>query len=680
MEFIDLLNMYHIMPQFPPVAVRQTESMPREVRDEDLKGRLDLTGKMIITIDGDDAKDFDDAVSVEKNERGNYVLGVHIADVSHYVTEDSPIDRAAFARGTSVYLIDTVIPMLPFELSNGLCSLRPHEVRLTLSVFMEITPRGRLAEYKIYESYIKSAERMTYNNVTKILDGNKELCKKYANLVPMLSDMQRLARILSRKRHRRGAIEFVTHESKIKLDPSGKPILVERYPITESNGIIEEFMLICNETVAKHLSGKKLPCIYRVHEKPDLLKLERLGEILPLLGVDFEYSADMRPKDFQSVLESIRNSDVFEPVNYLMLRSMAKAKYSEKNLGHFGLAADCYCHFTSPIRRYPDLAVHRILKESLRGGVSGARLAYFKELTVSASVSSSVSEINAADAEITWKSVKKTEYMADKIGEEYDAIVTHITQSGFFAELENTVEGFVAARTLEDGIYFLSDNGLSLEGGENRYTVGDRVRVRVTAADTALNRIDFEVIGTKRKVKGKKALKGGKKKASKADKKRLREVMHENREISAQKRQNRDTADAERGVFESTVCEILTRELERGANLKRDEKRFLKITIGDMASRTAVPVYKEHLYADNRFGMKECLISAARTVRVTVIEAADSFGIENAAEKADFAAEFVCAALRHFDACLKYENFMLGKREREYHSIAKKIKTKKSEK
>lgn len=679
MTIIDLLNMYHIMPQFPPASALEAEKVPEKVAGEDLKNRLDLTDRHIITIDGDDAKDFDDAVSLEILENKNWLLGVHIADVCHYVRENSAIDRAAFLRGTSVYLIDTVIPMLPFELSNGLCSLKPHEVRLALSVFMEITPRGRLAGYEIHESFIKSAERMTYDNVTKILDGDRELCERYSHIVPLLQNMKKLAGVLKRKRCARGAIEFVTHEAKITLDKDGRPQKVERYPITLSNSIIEEFMLACNETVAKHMSAKQLPCVYRVHDRPDLMRIERLGEILPVLGVDFEYSPDMRPKDFQMILKAAEGTDCFDTVNYLVLRTMSKAKYCEKNQGHFGLAKDDYCHFTSPIRRYPDLAVHRILKESLHGAASDALRDRFRELTVSVSVASSVAEINAAEAEMAWKSAKKAEYMADRLGEEYDGRISHITANGFFVELENTVEGFVAARTIEDDLYILDNNGIALTGmrTKRRFTVGDAVRVRVAAADTELNRVDFELVETKNgRTRGKSKTGAASFKMNKKEKKMLHELKSENREIRKQKNVIRDKADAERGIFESMVTELLLKELTSVMTLKRDEKRYLRITVGDMAAALAVPLYKGFLYATDGFSLKECLISAAHTVRMNLSTVCESFGAEKCEAVTGFSVEFVCAAMRHLDACLKKEELNTGKREHEYNAIAAKINKK----
>lgn len=682
MTFVDLLSAYHIMPQFPPGAVRQAEKMPKEVTPADCVGRKDLTDKLIITIDGDDAKDFDDAISIELMENGNYCLGVHIADVTHYVTENSPIDRAAFSRGTSVYLIDTVIPMLPFELSNELCSLKPNEIRLAVSVFMEISPRGKVKSYDICESFIRSHDRMTYADVTKILEGDEKLCAKYSHLVSMLHQMKRLAGILNKKRVADGAIEFETHESKITLNKDGKPVRVEKYPITQSNNIIEEFMLICNVTVAKHLTDKGMPCVYRIHEQPDLMRLERLGQTLPVLGVDFQYSTDMKPKDFQRILRSVAETPQSAVVSYLILRAMSKAKYSEKNMGHFGLAFDTYCHFTSPIRRYADVAVHRVLKESLKGEISDKRKSYFKELAISASVTASVTEVNAADAELDWKSVKKAEFMADKIGEKFGGLITHVVSSGFFVELENTVEGFVAARTLEDDIYVISDNGVSMTGLKTKrsFTVGDRVRIKVSAVDAERQFVDFEVVGAgmlkpqQRKSRRKDGTKPG---VGKKERKILREITDAQREERLEKADARKKADAEKQIFENAVVSALFDVIAGRYKFNRAEKGFVGVTLQDLAANIVSPVYKTALYDNTEYSVKNALISASVNAKNTINMLGDSFGFEVTCDMEQFASEFVCAALRHLDACLKHKEFNFSKRENQYYSLIKKIKSRK---
>ncbi len=678
MTFIDLLNAYHIMPQFSPSVLAQVEKMPKVVSKKEIEGRLDLTKEQIFTIDGDDAKDFDDAVSVKLLDNNNYLLGVHIADVTNYVKEGSAIDRAAFIRGTSVYLIDTVIPMLPFELSNELCSLKPDEIRLTISVFMEITPRGEVESYRICESFIKSCARMTYDNVTKILDGDEKLSTEYSHILSSLHHMKRLAGVLKKKRIKEGSIEFSSHESRITLDFQGKPISVEKYPITLSNSIIEEFMLICNKTIAKHFISKRLPCVYRVHEKPDLMRVERLSMVLPELGVEFRYSIDMQPKEFQKILTSVENLDCFDVVNYLVLRTMAKAEYSEKNLGHFGLAFNDYCHFTSPIRRYPDLAVHRILKESLKGEIEAKRFEELKEFVMGAAFSSSAAEINAYDAEMTWKSVKKTEYMAQKVGEEYDGVVTHIVGSGFFVELENTVEGFVAARTIEDDVYIISESGISLIGMRNKrmFTIGDRVKIRVVLADLENNRIDFELVEKKlERIYRRKSKKNIERvQLRKEDKKTLHKLKAENRVLRHEKMQLREKVDFERNVFENALIFELFGELKKQKNIKNNDKRFMEITLGDVATMIINPLCKEYINSLDVSSLQAAMKAATKRVEFFLDMISESFGFEIKNEFRQFAREYVRAALRHFSICIKIDEINRNKRENEYDSIARKIK------
>jgi len=681
MTLTDIFTNFHILPQFPPGAVRQAAKMPQEVSESDKTGRKDLTDKLIITIDGDDAKDFDDAISVEVLENGNYCLGVHIADVTHYVTENSPIDRAAFARGTSVYLIDTVVPMLPFELSNELCSLKPDKVRLAMSVFMEINRQGKVIDYEICESFICSKARMTYADVTKILEGDKELCAKYSHLVSMLGLMKDLAGKLNKKRVSEGSIEFETHESKITLDKDGRPTKIERYPVTLSNNIIEEFMLICNVTVAKHLTKKGLPCVYRIHEKPDLMRLERLGEVLPLLGVNFKFRINMQPKEFQNILNEVEGEDNAEVVSYLLLRSMAKAKYSENNLGHFGLGFDCYCHFTSPIRRYPDVMVHRILKESLNGQVSEKRKIQLKEASISAAFTSSVTEVNAADAELRWKDVKKAEYMAEKIGEKYDAIITHITASGFFAKLQNTAEGFVAARSLEDDIYIAADNGVSMVGlkTQKTFSIGDKIRIKVAAVDVERCMVDFEVEGMclpvyQRRNSGRKNV--STKNAGKKEKKILRQITKAQREEKNERIELRRNTDNEKQLFENAVVSVLFDALYEKYRFKRNEKSLVGVMLFDMAANISVPVSKDVISPNGIQKMDNILISAKSNVKNTLSIIGDSFDFSIDRELEDFCTEFVSLALKHLDRCLKFESFSYKKREDEYSFIAEKIKNK----
>ncbi len=677
MKFSDLLNEFHIMPQFPPAAMRQAENIPDTVAEKDLQGRKDLTEKLIVTIDGEDAKDFDDAVSVEVLENGNYCLGVHIADVTHYVKENSSIDRAAFTRGTSVYLIDTVIPMLPFELSNELCSLKPHVVRLAVSVFMEITPRGKVKSYEICNSFIKSAERMTYSDVTAILEGDKALNAKYSHLVSMFSLMAKLANILKRKRISEGSIEFETHESKITLDETGTPVAVERYPITFSNNIIEEFMLVCNVTVAKHLVSKGLPCVFRVHERPDMMRLERLGEILPLLGVDFKYNPDVRPKDFQNILNEVRDTEKAEVISYLLLRAMAKAKYSEINAGHFGLGFDTYCHFTSPIRRYSDVAVHRVLKESLKGELSEKQKAHFKEVAASAAVTATVTEVNAADAELQWKSVKKAEYMVDKIGERDEGIITHVLSSGFFVELPNTVEGFVAARTLEDDVYVMTENGISMSGLSNgrSFTVGDKVKIKVVAADPERRFVDFEIVGAA-KLRPMKRKSNRKDSVMKKNKNILREITENGREEKLEKAELRRKYDSEKEIFESALISVVFEEIREKHRFSRDEERFAGVILDDMAARISQPVFKSVVSDSSAFSDKTIYISATVNLKNTIGILEESFDFEVDEKTVDMLSQYSVTALRHFGKCMRFDGFDWKKREKEYFALLQKLKRK----
>ncbi len=679
MTFIDILSEYHIMPQFPPNVLRWLETAPTTVEKQDLKGRSDLTDKLIITIDGDDAKDFDDAVSLDILENGNYLLGVHIADVTHYVTENSPVDRAAFSRGTSVYLIDTVIPMLPFELSNDLCSLKPDEIRLTVSVFMEISQKGKIEDYRICESFIKSRERMTYHNVTKILQGDESLCQMYSHLTAMLKNMEKLAKLLNKKRVANGSIEFETHESKITLDAKGVPVKVEKYPITVSNGIIEEFMLAANVTVAKHFAAKGLPCVYRVHEEPDFDRVERLAKVLPQLGVDFSFKPDMQPKDFQKILNSVTSFDTCGIVNYLVLRTMSRARYSEKNLGHFGLSFSDYCHFTSPIRRYPDLAVHRILKESLKEEMSEKRLMQFKEFVVSAAVNSSMTEGYAADAELRWKDIKKAEYMSMHIGEKFAASITHVTASGFFAELENTVEGFVAARTMEDDVYMMNENGLSLEGmrTKRRFSVGDRVEIKVISADSAEGKIDFEVVGTRTpKFQTRNTKRGrekGKKVLNRNEKRVLKEFKEQYRQQRREKNDIKGRLDSEKYIFENAVVYEIFEILRKAIKLKKDEERFVGVTLKDLAAAISQPVYRKFAYETDEISTKNMIVSATVNVKNTLAVLCDSFGVELDEKEIKLAVEYVSGALRHLEFCMKNPDINFSKREREYDNIMKKL-------
>lgn len=597
MTFENLLTTYNITPEFPAKVIYQANSLGNEVKPEDLKGRLDLTDLDIMTIDGDDAKDFDDAISVEMTEDGFYQLGVHIADVSHYVTENSAIDKSAFDRGTSVYLIDKVVPMLPFELSNELCSLKPNVVRLTVSVFMDIDDYGNVRSYKIANSFIKSKNRMTYDKVTKIIEGDKELRLEYADIVDDIMLMKKLAGILNKRRVKRGAIEFVTQESKITLDEKGRPIKIEPYPITVSNNIIEEFMLICNETVAKHLYKRNIPLVYRVHEKPSPEKIQNLSEVMSALGYEFKFKIDVTPIDIQCLLKQVKDTPVEKIVNSIALRSMSKARYHDRNLGHFGLASKYYCHFTSPIRRYPDLVVHRILKETLKGEISEKRLDYLKELTNAASITSSATEVNAADAEFEWKEVKMAEYMSEHIGEEFDGNISHIVNSGFFVELDSTVEGFVPARLIEDDMYTMSDNQISFIGMKTGrvFMVGDRVRIKVYGVDLENSDIDFELVSSESvriKSDEDKHSRSKKKKynLNRDEQKRLKKMRTEAKERRSFKRTAYEKLNFELGVFRKTVAKEVSACVFKHKELIQADRMYVNVNVKNMVYSVSLPV------------------------------------------------------------------------------------------
>ena len=586
MKLSSILENYHITPQFPPGAVREAQNISNEVCEKDLKGRLDLTESLIFTIDGDDAKDFDDAVSLTINNKGNYVLGVHIADVSHYVKENSPIDKAAYLRGTSVYLIDTVIPMLPFELSNELCSLKPNEIRLTLSVFIEITPKGKIKNYEIFESYIKSKYRMTYFEAAEILNKNKALMEKYEALVPVLKDMRKLSDILCRERRLKGSIDFISTESKITLDKDGNPIDIKPYPMYVSNSIIEEFMLIANEMIAKHMNERHLPSVYRIHEEPNEEKIEKLKGVLPLLGVNNLLKGGKSPKDFQKIVESVKGKENETVVNYIVLRSMSKAKYSEINQGHFGLSKKYYCHFTSPIRRYPDLMVHRILKDAIHKKINEKNIKDYFYKTVCASLSSTAAEINAQDAEWEWQKQKKIEYMKDKIGEIYDGTISHITKTGFFVELSNTVEGFVPARTIEDDIYIMSDNGFSLIGVTTKKTflIGDKVKIKVDFLDIDSKRLDFILVEKKTKIR--------KKVISKKARRTLKDIKKEGRKIREEREDLKLKTDENIDIFYKKMNNNILKPLSLKVGDK-SSNRFIRTSFNDFLHINTNLVLKE---------------------------------------------------------------------------------------
>ena len=439
----------------------------------------------------------DDAVTVTRLENGNYKLGVHIADVSHYVTEGSPIDKEAADRATSIYLVDRVIPMIPHRLSNGICSLNPRVDRLTLSCEMEIDSEGTVVSHEIFQSVIKTTERMTYSDVNEILvDKNEELVQKYEPLVPMFEEMEQLAAILREKRMKRGAIDFDFKEAKILVGENGEPTDVVIRTRSVAEKLIEEFMLAANETVAEHFHWMDVPFIYRIHEEPNEAKLQKFFEFIVNFGYIVRGTANsVHPRALQEIIEAVEGKPEEMVVSTVMLRSMQKAKYSPENVGHFGLASECYCHFTSPIRRYPDLCIHRIIKEIINGGYAQTIDAY-GEFVARAAEQSSARERRATDAERDVDDLYMTMYMSDHIGEEYDAVISGVTSFGLFAELPNTIEGFVPLESLY-GEYVFDPDRFTLTGHYGCYTIGEEIRVKVIDVDFYRRRTEFRVLKKK---------------------------------------------------------------------------------------------------------------------------------------------------------------------------------------
>lgn len=487
---------YDMRETFPSRANAEAKAMKRQgVRQEDIQNRKDLRGKHIFTIDGADSKDFDDAVSLDMLPNGNYMLGVHIADVSHYVKEDGPLDKEALKRGTSVYLLNQVIPMLPKALSNDICSLNPYEDRLTLSVDMELTPEGTMVNHEIYESVIRSAARFVYDDVSDLLeDGKWQLSKKYEPFQDDLLAMHKLAVKLEEKRRERGSIDFDLDESEIRLNDKGIPVSVEIAQRRSANKMIEEFMLLANETVAEHFYWMEVPFLYRVHEKPETEKLEKLKIFLRSFGIMLRGNrSSIHPRAISSILEQVKGKTCENVVSSVTLRSMQKAYYSTSCEGHFGLALKYYCHFTSPIRRYPDLMIHRIIKEVLHHGVDGKLTKHFAKAAAEAADISSAAERKAIEAEREVEKMKKAEYMSYHIGEVFDGIISGVTGFGLYVQLENTVEGLVRIDSLYDDYYDYDAEQYLLKGRRNGkvYKLGDTVRIFVDNVNTDRGEIDF---------------------------------------------------------------------------------------------------------------------------------------------------------------------------------------------
>lgn len=505
-DILSVIHKHHLPLSFPDDVIAQANETPDAISEEEIKNRRDLRDELIITIDGADAKDLDDAVTVTKLDNGHYKLGVHIADVSYYVKEGTPIDREAFERGTSVYLVDRVIPMIPHRLSNGICSLNPKVDRLTLSCEMIVDEYGKVIEHDIFQSVIRTTERMTYSDVNKILvDKDEQLRAKYKHIVPMLTVMEELSSILRKKRMRRGAIDFDFKEAKILVDDEGKPYDVVIRERSTAERLIEEFMLLANETVAEHFYWMNVPFIYRVHENPNEEKLRRFLEFITNFGYVVKGTGNhVHPRALQKIIEEVQGKPEEMVISTVMLRSMKQAKYNPESIGHFGLSTEFYTHFTSPIRRYPDLIVHRLIRTYLlEGKIDEKTRAKWAAVLPDIAEHSSKMERRAVDAERETDDLKKAEFMIDKIGEEFDGIISSVTNFGMFVELPNTIEGLVHVSYMTDDYYRFDERHYAMIGERtgNVFRIGDEITVRVVQVNKDERSIDFEIVGMRKKRK-----------------------------------------------------------------------------------------------------------------------------------------------------------------------------------
>ena len=495
-DVLSIAVSYELPIEFPEKVMNQAERVAKPVSEADRFGRRDLRDVRMVTIDGEDAKDLDDAVSLEVRD-GSFYLGVHIADVTNYVQENSALDREAKKRGTSVYLADRVIPMLPHTLSNGICSLNAGEDRLALSCLMKIDENGTIVDHEICESVIRVDRRMTYTAVKQILeDEDEEQCRKYEEFVPMFREMARLSSILREKRHRRGAVDFDFPETKVILDEQGRPVELKAYERNTATKLIEDFMLAANETVAEDFFWREIPFVYRIHEAPDEEKIRKLAIFLHNFGYTMHIgNHEVHPKEIQKLLAKVEGKPEEPMIARLALRSMKQAKYTPENEGHFGLAASCYTHFTSPIRRYPDLQIHRIIKETLRGRMDEERIRHYQSILEEVTKHASETERRAEEAERETVKLKKVQYMKNFIGEEYEGVISGITKWGMYVELPNTIEGLVHVVNMTDDHYEYIEERYEMQGIHTGKThrLGQKVCVRVMAANELQRTIDFEL-------------------------------------------------------------------------------------------------------------------------------------------------------------------------------------------
>ena len=496
-DIMSIVKSYDLPVEFPEKVMNQAERVPEEVSDADMAGRKDLREWVMVTIDGEDAKDLDDAVSLTRTEDGkNWILGVHIADVANYVQERSALDREALHRGTSVYLADRVIPMLPHRLSNGICSLNAGVDRLAMSCIMTVDAKGDVIDHEICESVICVNERMSYTSVKKILeDHDEEETTRYIDLVPMFEEMEQLAGILRNRRHQRGSIDFDFPESKIMLDEEGHPMEIRSYDRNVATKIIEDFMLLANETVAEEYYWREIPFVYRVHETPDEDKIKKLAILINNFGYSLHISDEVRPGQIQKLLTKIQGTPQETMISRLALRSMKQARYTPENDGHFGLAARYYTHFTSPIRRYPDLQIHRIIKDDLRGRMNEKKMEHYQTILPEVTRQASETERRAEEAERETIRLKKAEYMEAHIGEVFEGVISGITNWGIYVELSNTIEGLVHVANMYDDHYDYYEDRYEMVGEHTgkTYKLGETVYVRVIDADCLTRTIDFEM-------------------------------------------------------------------------------------------------------------------------------------------------------------------------------------------
>lgn len=496
-DILSVVRAYDIPMEYPDKVMDSLKDIPDSISDEDIIGRKDFRDLHTVTIDGEDAKDLDDAITISYKD-GVYTLGVHIADVSNYVREKSPLDKEALKRGTSCYLVDSVIPMLPHKLSNGICSLNAGVDRLTLSCVMDIDKKGKLLNHYICEGVINVNERMTYTAVEKILERNDDaLLERYDYLVYMFDLMKELSDIIRENRHKRGSIDFDVAETKIIVDQNHKPVEIKPYDRNPATKLIEDFMLMANETVAEDYFWQELPFEYRTHEHPDQEKIDNLGIFLRNFGLFIKASRDeTHPKELQKILERIEGEPYEALISKMMLRSMKQARYSTECSGHFGLSCKYYCHFTSPIRRYPDLQIHRIIKENLHGTLTDKRISHYKSILPGVANDNSAKERRAEEAEREVIKLKEIEYMSEHIGEEYDGVISGVTSNYIFVELENTIEGAVSVAYMYDDCYFFDEAEYAMIGehSKKKYQLGDKVRIKVLKCDKIKKIIDFSII------------------------------------------------------------------------------------------------------------------------------------------------------------------------------------------